>query len=152
MNLMIPFTPKLLPRKGIAQAPGERGTIDPRMQDTLLEAIARSRRWMGAVLAGKTASFDEIASAEGLAERHIRRLVPLAFLSPKIIQAIADGIGSHRSDSLEPYASSAPCLASTRENARPQLRQAASKRSELTGCLICAFGGSRPHATANARI
>ena len=36
-------------------------------------------------------AFDEIASAEGLAERHGRRLVPLAFLSPKIIQAIADG-------------------------------------------------------------
>jgi hypothetical protein len=46
---------------------------------------------MDAVLAGKTALFDEIASAEGLAERHVRRLVPLAFLSPKIIQAIADG-------------------------------------------------------------
>ena len=46
---------------------------------------------MDAVLAGKTASLDEIASAEGLAERHVRRLVPLAFLSPKIIQAIADG-------------------------------------------------------------
>jgi len=56
-------------------------------QDTLLQAIARSRSWMDAVLAGKTASFNEIASAEGLAERHIRRLVPLAFLSPKIIQA-----------------------------------------------------------------
>ena len=46
---------------------------------------------MDAVLAGKTASFDEIAAAEGFAERHVRRLVPLAFLSPKIIQAIADG-------------------------------------------------------------
>jgi site-specific DNA recombinase len=62
-------------------------------QDTLLRAIARSRSWMDAVLAGKTASFSEIASAEGLAERHIRRLVPLTFLSPKIIQAIADGTG-----------------------------------------------------------
>jgi len=93
MNLMIPFTPKLLPRKGIAHAPGEHGTIDPRTQDTLLQAIARSRSWMDAVLAGKIASFNEIASAEGLAERHIRRLVPLAFLSPKIIQVIADGNG-----------------------------------------------------------
>ena len=54
-------------------------------------AFAQLGSWMDAVLAGKTASFDEIASAEGLAERHIRRLVPLAFLSPKIIQAIADG-------------------------------------------------------------
>jgi site-specific DNA recombinase len=45
------------------------------------QAIARSRSWMD----------GEIASAEGFAERHVRRLVPLAFLSPKIIQAIADG-------------------------------------------------------------
>jgi site-specific DNA recombinase len=57
------------------------------MQDTLLQTIARSRSSMDAVLAGRA---DEIASAEGLAERHVRRLVPLAFLSPKIIQAIAD--------------------------------------------------------------
>ena len=90
-KLTIPFASRHLPRKGIAHAPAEHGTIDPRTQDTLLQAIARSRRWMDAVLTGKTASFHEIASAENLAERHIRRLVPLAFLSPKIIQAIADG-------------------------------------------------------------
>jgi site-specific DNA recombinase len=63
-NLMIPFTPKLLPRKGIAHALAEQGTIDPRTQDTLLQAIARSRSWMDAVLTGRTASFHEIASAE----------------------------------------------------------------------------------------
>ena len=90
-KLTIRFAPRHLPRKGIAHAPAEHGTIDPRTQDSLLQAIARSRSWMDAVLTGRTASFDEIASAEGLAERHIRRLVPLAFLSPKIIQAIADG-------------------------------------------------------------
>jgi hypothetical protein len=38
------------------------------VQNTLLQAIARSGSWMDAVLAGKTASFNEIASAEGLAE------------------------------------------------------------------------------------
>jgi site-specific DNA recombinase len=71
-KLTIPFAPRLLPRKGIAHAPAEHGTIDPKTQDILLQAIARSRSWMDAVLAGKTASFDEIASAEGLAERHVR--------------------------------------------------------------------------------
>jgi site-specific DNA recombinase len=90
-KLTIPFSLKRPPMKGIAHAPAEHGTIDPRTQDTLLQAIARSRSWMDAILAGKTASFDEIASAEGLAERHVRRLVRLAFLSPKIIHAIASG-------------------------------------------------------------
>ncbi len=45
---------------------------------------------MDAVLNGKASSFDEIAVAEGLVERHVRRLVPLV-LSPKVIKAIADG-------------------------------------------------------------
>jgi hypothetical protein len=40
-NLVITFIPRLLPRKGIAHAPVEDGTIDPRTQDTLLQAIAR---------------------------------------------------------------------------------------------------------------
>jgi hypothetical protein len=44
-----------------------------------------------AIVAGGTESFDDIAAAEGLAERHVRRLAPLAFLSPRIIEAIADG-------------------------------------------------------------
>jgi site-specific DNA recombinase len=44
-KLTIPFAPRHLPRKGIAHAPAEHGTIDPRTQDTLLHPIARSRRW-----------------------------------------------------------------------------------------------------------
>ena len=57
---------------------------------TLLRAIARARRWYDAMLDGVT-NLDEIAKAEGLAERYVRRLATLAFLSPKIIGAIADG-------------------------------------------------------------
>ena len=90
-ELTIPFAPNGTARKGVVHAPEERGAIDPKTRDALLQAIARSRRWMDAILAGKIASFDAIAAAEGLAERHVRRLAPLAFLSPKIIQAIADG-------------------------------------------------------------
>lgn len=90
-ELMIPFAPKLAPRKGIAHAPFDQGMIDSGTRETLLKAIARSRKWMEAILSGKTASFDDIASNEGLAERHVRRLAVLAFLSPKVVQAIADG-------------------------------------------------------------
>jgi hypothetical protein len=61
----------------------------------LLHAIVRAREWMDAVLNGKASSFDEITVAEGLVERHVRRLVPLAFLSPKVLEAIADGVAAH---------------------------------------------------------
>jgi site-specific DNA recombinase len=40
---------------------------------------------------GRCASFAEIAEREGLSERHIRLLAPLAFLSPRIVGAIVDG-------------------------------------------------------------
>jgi hypothetical protein len=90
-ELMIPFVPKLAPRKGIAHAPMDQETIDSETRETLLKAIARSRGWMETILSDQTASFDEIASSEGLAERHVRRLAVLAFLSPKVVQAIADG-------------------------------------------------------------
>jgi site-specific DNA recombinase len=91
IELMIPFVRKLLPRKGISHAPMNQETIDSETREALLKAIARSRGWMETILSGKAASFDDIASSEGLAERHVRRLAVLAFLSPKVVRAIADG-------------------------------------------------------------
>ncbi|KAF0135642.1 MAG: hypothetical protein FD148_577 [Methylocystaceae bacterium] len=72
-------------------APINQGTIDSETREMLLKAIARSRGWIETILSGKAASFNDVASSEGLAERHVRRLAVLAFLSPKVIQAIADG-------------------------------------------------------------
>ncbi len=90
-HLAIPFTPSVALRKGVAHAPAARGPVlDPQSRATLLRAIARARRWHDAMLDG-AASLDEIAKAEKLAERYVRRLATLAFLSPKIIGAIADG-------------------------------------------------------------
>src|SRR5260370_41850233 len=40
---------------------------------------------------GRVGSFSEIADREGKVERHIRLLVPLVFVSPRIISAIMDG-------------------------------------------------------------
>jgi hypothetical protein len=90
-RLRIAFAPNLPRRKGIAHAPAEPASIDPAAREALLRAIARARGWVDAILAGRIASFEDIAAAEGLAERHVRRLAPLAFLSPRIIAAIADG-------------------------------------------------------------
>jgi DNA invertase Pin-like site-specific DNA recombinase len=91
LELTIPFSPKLALRKGVAHAPANREPVlDPQSRETLLRAIARARRWHDAMLEGE-ANLDEIAKAEGLAERYVRRLATLAFLSPKIIGAIANG-------------------------------------------------------------
>jgi hypothetical protein len=85
-ELTIPFAPKPAPRKGIVHAPRNQGTIDSETREALLKAIARSHGWMETILSGQTASFDAIAAHEGLAERYVRRLAVLAFLSPKVVQ------------------------------------------------------------------
>jgi hypothetical protein len=57
----------------------------------LLTAIAKARRWINDLRQGRIASVAEIAKQEGQGERHIRLLGPLAFVSPRVISAIAEG-------------------------------------------------------------
>jgi hypothetical protein len=54
-------------------------------------AIARARSWMNDLSEGRVGSFEEIARSENKVERHIRHLAPLAFVSPRIVEAIANG-------------------------------------------------------------
>ncbi len=88
-ELNLPFAPTVPLRKGVAYASGEPPKLDARDRDALLQAIARARKWMDDLICGKVASFEEIAEVEEIGVRHVRRLAPLAFLSPKIIQALA---------------------------------------------------------------
>jgi site-specific DNA recombinase len=91
-KVSIPFTPTATARKGIVRNPFEDLHIDAVTRETLLQAIARAGRWSDEIQSGKVTSLDEIAIAEQIAERHVRRLLPLAFLAPTIIEAITDGI------------------------------------------------------------
>jgi len=77
--------------KGIVHVPAHNTPIKPGRREVLLIAIAKAREWMGDLAHGRVASFAAIARREGKAERHIRLLVPLAFLSPRIVSALLDG-------------------------------------------------------------
>jgi DNA invertase Pin-like site-specific DNA recombinase len=77
--------------KGIVHSPSARVTLDPAVREQLLSAIAKARAWIADLADGRAASFAEIAEREGKAERHIRFLAPLAFVSPRIVASIADG-------------------------------------------------------------
>jgi site-specific DNA recombinase len=77
--------------KGILHEPSEKPAMKPESRDVFLTAIAKARKWIDDIRLGRLASFAEIAEREAVGERHIRLLAPLAFLSPRIIAAIADG-------------------------------------------------------------
>ncbi len=88
----VPFTPNGARRKGIINTASGSEFIDAENREALLKAISRAHSWMRDILSGKVTSFAEFAAAENLAERYVRRLAILAYLSPKIVQAIVDGI------------------------------------------------------------
>ena len=91
-TLHLPWTPtSAWARKGIAWKPSAQANLDPATSDILLTAIARARSWMNDLSEGRIDSFEEIARGENKGERHIRRLIPLAFVSPRIVEAIANG-------------------------------------------------------------
>ena len=88
----IPFKSSSRPLKGVAYAPQKRSTpMNEAMGRSLLMSIARSRGWIDAMLRDPSIDFAAIAARENLADRHVRFLAPLAFLSPRIIEAIAAG-------------------------------------------------------------
>jgi site-specific DNA recombinase len=91
-TIAIPWTsPVPAAVRGIIHVPAHNTPIRPGQREAVLIAIAKAREWMDDIAHGRVASFAAIARREGKVERHIRLLVPLAFLSPRIVSAILDG-------------------------------------------------------------
>jgi hypothetical protein len=57
----------------------------------LLKAVARARRWSDDLISSHIGSVDELARREGIDRRSVRRLIPLGFLSPRVVEAIVEG-------------------------------------------------------------
>jgi hypothetical protein len=51
---------------------------------------ARAYRWSDDLVSGRVRSIGEIAKREHLTGRHVRRVMRLAFLAPRIVEAIAE--------------------------------------------------------------
>jgi len=68
-------------------APQNTRTPDPK----LVKAMVQAYRWRRWVEAAEVKTMADIAQRAGCAERHVRRLMPLAFLAPDIMKAILDG-------------------------------------------------------------
>jgi site-specific DNA recombinase len=84
--------PMKLKRRGVemrlvieGQRPG--GQTDA----ALLRVIARAHSWFAGLTSGGAASIPKIAAREKLGERYVRRLVRVAFLAPRIVEAVVEG-------------------------------------------------------------
>ena len=63
----------------------------PRADLGTLESHRPSAQWSDELLSGRAQSVAEIAEREGVSARYVRRLMRLAFLAPKIVEAIVAG-------------------------------------------------------------
>jgi site-specific DNA recombinase len=91
-TITVPWTsPVPAAVKGIIRVPAHNTPIRPSRRDALLIAIAKARKWTDELPQGRLGSFAVLARREGKLERHIRLLLPLAFLSPRIISGLLDG-------------------------------------------------------------
>lgn len=88
----MPWEPsKFIAVKGIVLDPPETAPVlKPEARDVILRAISKSRVWLDELLRDQ-ASVSDIARREGKIERHVRLLLPLAFVSPGMVRAIASG-------------------------------------------------------------
>jgi hypothetical protein len=87
------FVPMRMKRRGVEMRliiDGD-STSTARVDLPLLNATARAYRWSNDLLAGRARSIAEIARREHLTARHVRRVMRLAFLAPRIVKAIAEG-------------------------------------------------------------
>jgi len=87
------FVPMRMRRRGVEMRliiDGD-GTAAARVDLPLLNATARAYRWSNDLLEGRARSIGEIAKREHLTGRHVRRVMRLAFLAPRIVEAIVEG-------------------------------------------------------------
>ena len=87
------FVPMRMKRRGVEMRliiDGDAASL-ARIDPPLLDATARAYRWSNDLLAGRARSIGDIARREHLTARHVRRVMRLAFLAPRIVEAIVEG-------------------------------------------------------------
>jgi hypothetical protein len=94
--ISLPWTAQAFPSvKGVLHQPETKTMLKQETRDAILLAVAKARSWIDDLASGRVQSFAEIAEREGKVERHIRLLSPLAFIPPRTLAAIIDGMGPH---------------------------------------------------------
>ena len=63
----------------------------PRVDSTLVKALARAHRWNRLLESGRYGSAAELAAAEKINPSYVSRMLRLTLLAPDIVEAIVDG-------------------------------------------------------------
>ena len=79
-------------RKVIVAPPGcDAWAPPPRIDDTLVKALARAHRWQRMLESGEYGTIAELADAERISRSYVCRVLRLTLLAPEIVERILDG-------------------------------------------------------------
>jgi site-specific DNA recombinase len=82
-------------RRGVATKvvlPGLMPQNQPSISDpALIRAVVLGRAWFDELATGRARSLEELAKRHNITRRYIRRLIDLAFLSPRLVDSILQG-------------------------------------------------------------
>jgi hypothetical protein len=72
---------------------GSRGVVrrGATIDNSMVKLIVRGFRWQRMLYEGKFTSIEDLSAAEKINPSYVSRVLRLAFLSPKVVQAIMDG-------------------------------------------------------------
>ena len=93
LTVRVPFT--IRKRGGRKLAIAADGTTlappRPRIDNTLVKALARAHRWNRLLESGRYGSAAELAAAEKINPSYVSRVLRLTLLAPDLVEAIVDG-------------------------------------------------------------
>ena len=96
MNTMAVTVPLTIRRRGgrkVVMAPDGAAWAParPRVDSTLVKALARAFRWRRMLESGRYGTVTELAAAEKVNQSYLCRVLRLTLLAPEIVEAILDG-------------------------------------------------------------
>jgi hypothetical protein len=92
LSVRVPFAiRKRGGRKLVITPDGMTERLRPRIDSTLVKAIARAHRWQRMLESGDCVSITELAQAEKINRSYVCRVLRFTLLAPEIVEAILDG-------------------------------------------------------------
>jgi hypothetical protein len=95
-STMTVFLPMAWRRRGgrkviVAPAGCDDWATPPRIDNTLIKALARAHRWQRLLESGEYGTLAEMADAERISRSYVSRILRLTLLAPDIVERILDG-------------------------------------------------------------
>jgi hypothetical protein len=94
LTVRVPLAVRKRGGRKLAIAPTEAAAtvqFQPRVDVTLVKALARAFRWRRMLEAGRYGDIKELAAAEKINPSYVSRVLRLTLLAPNLVEAVLDG-------------------------------------------------------------